>query len=86
MSLPQLDNDSIEKLRNVVDEGVQVEHDVADMKEGLRETVKAIAEELDIKPTTINKAIKAAYKANLDETKGELSDVEEILDTVKRGK
>lgn len=85
MALPPLGNDEKEKLRNLIDEGVQVEQDVADMKEGLRETVKAVCEELDLDKATINKAIKAAYKANLQDSKDQLSDVEDVLKTVNRG-
>ena len=41
-----------------------------DLRAGLRDTVKHIAEELDIKPTVLNKAIKIAYKNSL--TKSEM--------------
>ena len=48
------------KLERLVREGVTVLQEVEDLNAGLKETVKAVAEELDIKPSLINKAIKIA--------------------------
>lgn len=82
MSLPTLSQNDIQKLKQTIDEGVQVEHDINDMKEGLKEQVKSICEELDLKPALVNKAIKASYKSDLDKTKEQVSDVEEILNVI----
>ena len=43
------------KLERLVKEGVTVMQEVEDLSEGLKETVKAVAEELDIKASLINK-------------------------------
>ena len=45
------------KLERLVNEGATVLREIEDLSTGLKETVKAIAEELDIKPALINKAI-----------------------------
>lgn len=67
------------KLRRLVDEGVhQIQH-VKDLREAFRDTVNAVAEELNMKPKEINKAIKAAFNASLEADKEELERVEEIL-------
>ena len=50
------------KLERLVNEGAQVLQEVQDLQEGLKETVKAVAEELDTKPSVLNKAIRTAYK------------------------
>ena len=39
------------RLTQLVGEGSRVLQEVDDLKEGLRDTVKAIAEEIDIKPS-----------------------------------
>ena len=52
------------KLERLVNEGATVMQEVEDLTQGLKETVKAIAEELDIKPALINKAIKVAHKGD----------------------
>lgn len=72
------------KLKNVVEEGLRVVQEVEDLQGSLRDTVKAVAEELGIKPSAINKAIKAAHKANIADTRDELDNVEEILNVAGR--
>lgn len=72
------------KLKQLVDEGCSVLQEVDDLKGGLRDTVKAIAEELDIKPAVLNKAINIAHKAKLQEAKKDFDDVETVLETVGR--
>jgi transposase-like protein len=52
------------KLERLVNEGVTVLQEVEDLQAGLKDTVKAVAEELDIKPSLINKAIKIAQKGD----------------------
>ena len=39
------------KLERLVNEGVTVLQEIEDLSTGLKETVKAVAEELDMKPT-----------------------------------
>ena len=51
---------------------------------GLRDTVRAIAEEMDVKPSVLNKAITVAHKAKLAETRADFEDMETILETVGR--
>ena len=52
------------KLERLVNEGVTVLQEIEDLNSGLKDTVKAVAEELNIKPTLINKAIKIAQKGD----------------------
>ena len=70
------------KLTHLIDEGMKVLQDIQDLREGLKDTVGAVAEEMDIKPTLINKAIRAAYKRNLGEQKDSLSEIEDLLATI----
>lgn len=67
------------KLENLVREGVNVLQEVEDLQTGLKETVKAIAEELDVKPALINKAIKVAKNRDWDNTNSEFEDLEAIV-------
>jgi transposase-like protein len=74
------------KLTHVIEEGMKVLQDVQDLREGLKDTVKAVAEELDVKPSIINKAIRTAYKRNLGEMQNDLTEIEELLETTgKKG-
>ena len=77
-------SDDINKLKTLINEGVQVTQEVTDLKEGLRDTVKAVAEELQIKPSTINKAIRIAYKNEFAQVQDSFSAVEEVLQATGR--
>ena len=70
------------KLERLVREGVTVLQEVEDLNEGLKETVKAVAEELDIKPSLINKAIKVAQKRDWDKHADAFDDLETLVTTV----
>jgi transposase-like protein len=74
------------KLERLVNEGVTVLQEVEDLQLGLRETVKAVAEELDIKPTLINKAIKIAQKGEWAKVADDFDDLETLVATVGRDK
>lgn len=67
------------KLERLVREGVTVLQEVEDLQVGLKETVKAIAEEMDIKPSLINKAIKVAKNRDWDNHNSEFEDLEAIV-------
>jgi 16S rRNA C1402 N4-methylase RsmH len=69
----------VTKLKQIINEGIGVTGDVEALKEGLKDTVKAVAEELDLKPATINKAIRIAYKNEFARVQEGFSEVEEIL-------
>jgi transposase-like protein len=74
------------KLERLVNEGCTVMQEIEDLREGLKETVKAVAEELDIKPSLINKAIRVAHKQEWDRVYDEFEDLETIVKTVGKDK
>ena len=53
------------KLTQLVNEGIQVMQEVEDLNAGLSDTIKAVAEELEIKPAILKKAIKIAQSSKL---------------------
>lgn len=70
------------KLERLVKEGVTVLQEIEDLNAGLKDTVKAVAEELNVKPSLINKAIKVAMKRDWDRHQDEFEDLETIVATV----
>ena len=74
------------KLERLVREGVTVLQEVEDLNTGLKETVKAVAEELDIKPALINKAIKVAHKQDWEKVADEFDELETLVVTVGKDK
>ncbi len=77
-------DEEIKKLKQIVTEGIQVYTELDTLKGGLDDTVKAIAEELDIKPAVLKKAISTAYKADLENKREALGELEDILVAVGR--
>lgn len=78
--------DEKDKLERLVNEGATVLQEIQDLQEGLRDTVKAVSEELNIKPSLINKAIKVAHKADWHRVADEFEDLETIIQTVGKDK
>ena len=70
------------KLTQLINEGMQVMQEVEDLTEGLNDTVKAIAEELEVKPAILKKAIRIAHKSKLGETNADHEELNTILETV----
>ena len=71
------------KLNKLILEGSTVLREVEDLQEGLKETVKAVAEELQIKPSVITKAIKIAHKGDWKAHEEEWQEIEGILGITK---
>jgi len=84
MSKNVLTPEDTKKLKRVIDEGLKITQEIDDLKGGFKDVVKAVADELQLKPASINKAIKAAYKASLEADKDAMNEVEEILAAVGR--
>ena len=72
------------KVKHVIESGIKVKQEVKDLSEGLRDTVKAVAEELEIKPALLTKAISVAFKESLDAEKQDIEELEELLAVAKK--
>jgi hypothetical protein len=68
------------KIKQIVSEGVTVMQEIQDLTEGLNDTIKAVAEELEIKPSVIKKAIKIAMKDQWGQVYKEFDDLETIVE------
>ena len=74
--------DDVRRLTELVREGCVVKQEVKDLNDGLAETVKAIAEEMENKPTVLKKVINIAFKRNRLDEKDAFEELEDILDTL----
>ena len=70
------------KLTQIVNEGMHVLHEIDTLNGGLNDTIKAVADELEIKASTLKKAIKIAHKASLGQTNKDHEELNTILETV----
>lgn len=67
------------KLERLVREGVTVLQEMEDLQAGLKDTIKSVAEELNIKPSLINKAIKVAKNRDWGKYQDDFEDLETIV-------
>lgn len=72
------------KLEKIIAEGAATYQEIDDLKEGIRDTVKSVAAELELKPAIINKAIQIARKGNWEDHNEDWSEIEAILSITKR--
>lgn len=73
-------SEDIAKLKRLFTEGMRVMREMEDLKEGLKDTVTAIAEEMDLKPATLSKAMRIAHKNSLQDEQHAFAELEEILE------
>ena len=78
MAVKNFNDSEKQKLIQIISQGSQVLGEVDDLKSGLRDTVKSIAEELELKPALINKAISITHKGSYQN----LSDDMDMLDSI----
>ena len=78
MAVKNFNDGEKQKLIQIISQGSQVLGEVDDLRSGLRDTVKSIAEELELKPALINKAISITHKGSYQN----LSDDMDMLDSI----
>jgi hypothetical protein len=72
------------KLTQLINQGLSTLNEIETLNGGLTDTVKAIAEEMEIKPAVLKRAIKTAYKSTLTQTNEDHDELVTILETVGR--
>ena len=79
MAVKNFNDSEKQKLIQIISQGSQVLGEVDDLKTGLRDTVKSLAEELELKPALINKAISIAHKGNYQNLSDDMDTLDSIL-------
>ena len=82
MTSKNFNTEQTRKLNQVINEGMTVMHEIETLTGGLNDTVKAIAEELEIKPSVLKKAIRLAHKSEFGREQQDHELLEQILTTV----
>jgi len=70
------------KLEQIISEGMKITYEIETLQGGLNDTIKAVAEEMEIKPNILKKAIKLAHKAEFGRVQQDHELLEYILTTV----
>jgi hypothetical protein len=71
--------DEKKKLEAFIDAAKRVLQEMADLRDGLKDTAKNLGEELGVKPALLMKAGRIAFKSSLEDEKTSHDTVEEIL-------
>lgn len=82
MSLGVISDADKARVQNLINSGIDTMREIATLKEGLKDTVSAVAEEMDLKPAVLNRAIKMAYKSEA-KNQNVIEDAQDELDTVE---
>jgi hypothetical protein len=82
MSTRTFNAEQTKKLNQIINEGIQVTTEIETLTGGLNDTIKAVAEELEIKPGVLKKAIKLAHKSEFGREQQDHELLEQILVTV----
>lgn len=75
-------SEDVARLKELVKEGCIVHREIDDLKGGLSDTVKSIAEEMGVRPAVLNKVIRTAYKNNMHEERTQFEEFEDLVQTL----
>lgn len=77
-------NEDKTRLIKLINDGCGIMQEVEDLTSSLNDTIKAVAEEVGIKPSQLKKAMKIAYKNTLHEEEDKMTEIRDILETIGR--
>ena len=73
-----LTQENINRLRQLIQDGARILEECDDLKGSLNDTIKAVAEEMDVKSSILNKFIKERYKGKTNDVREESEILEEL--------
>jgi hypothetical protein len=79
MAITTLGPNEINKLQDIIFDGVRNLEECEALQTGMADTIKSVAEELQIPASLLKKAIKTAFKGNYAELEAELNDLDALL-------
>ncbi len=74
----KLSPENIARLKQLVKDGTHILDEREILKQGLSETVKAVAAELDVKPAIVNNLIKVCHKGKMNDKREDQEILEEL--------
>ena len=76
--MAKLSPENVARLKQLVQDGVSIMQECEDLKGGLNDTIKAVAEELEVKPTQLTKLIKICQKGKMNTNREDWDELEEL--------
>lgn len=74
----KLSPENIARLKQLVKDGVSVLQECEDLKEGLNDTIKSVADELEVKPALVSRLIKDVQKNKMNDRRDDHEVLEEL--------
>jgi hypothetical protein len=75
----KFNQDEASKLKQLITESISVNTEIDTLRGGLNDTIAAVAEEMQLKPNLLKKAVKMAQKRDFDKAREDLDIIESIL-------
>jgi len=76
--MAKLSPENVARLKQLVKDGVSVLQECEDLKQGLSETVNAVAKELEVKPAIVSQLIKSVQKNKMNDRRDDHETLEEL--------
>jgi hypothetical protein len=79
MALPTLGPSELQRLKDLIFDGVRTLEEIESLRLGMADTLKAVGEELQIPTKLLKKVISTSHKGNYTELETELEEIEQLL-------
>jgi DNA-binding MarR family transcriptional regulator len=76
--MANLSQENINRLKQLIQDGKSILQECEDLKGGLNDTIKAVAEELEVKPAIISRLIKDIQKNKINDKRDDQEVWEEL--------
>ena len=76
--MAKLSAENVARLKQLVKDGVSIMQECEDLKGGLSDTIRAVAEELEVKPGQLSKLIKICQKGKMNDQREDWDELEEL--------
>lgn len=67
------------KINEIIEKGMRIAEEIKDLRGGLNDAIKQLAEQIGCSPKVIKQALKVAKDGNLNEVQEDVENLEEVL-------
>jgi predicted regulator of amino acid metabolism with ACT domain len=67
------------KVRDLIEKGLNIAEEISDLRGGLNDLIKKVAEDIGCEPKVLKDALRVAKKGNLNEVQENVENLEEVL-------
>jgi predicted regulator of amino acid metabolism with ACT domain len=67
------------KVRDLIEKGLNIQEEISDLRGGLNDLIKKVAEDINCEPSVLKQALRVAKKGNLAQVQENTENLEEVL-------